>query len=588
MEGADADRHAIAFQGTALASAWGLAAFLGAGMIARDLAEHRFSFYLSRPLSTGTILGGKILGGMILSMACGFLILSPLLFTQISARELLAFSSALMIGVLFLMLFFHTAAVMVRSRSLWLLLDLAILSLFGITAFFCVQTLFQHEAFQSASILRTGFCLFLFPVFTMAAYSQVSHGRSDLRRGHRFLSLTMAAGLFSGALIGGLYTLWVLNPGPSGLVSAEVCDTATQGDWVAIRGRGHWRGDYQVGYLLNVETRKSWKVDSPCIKVSADGRRAAWWGGFDAGSTRFGVWTLDLTKQEYRPVFTDIERSRGVSCLHLSPDGKRAVVVERNELHVCDLETGRRWISEEYRGDTLSRLNFLSSGHIRVYGREQDGSALTIQEMDLASGELITTGCLRHPEVGFQRVASWDPKTDRILVRGGTSGNTFLWLCEGATGKVILSLVSGEDWKNNPRAHFLEDGRVLLERVAGNQVQLQVLNAEGKSVDQWNLDSDPYVRPNSGERRWASLIGEVKPNCIWMYLRALGEPSAGALLELNLASRSVRVIKDHWPAISFNESTETNSLRSRLFKKNDGSLVIQERDGSLRSLTHSD
>ena len=579
------DARGILTIALAAASTWGLAAFYGMGMIARDLEERRFGFYLSLPVSEGAILGGKLLAGMLISMANGLVILLPPLFgigLELPVKDFLALAGSLMIGALILMLLFHAVAVMVRSRSIWVFVDLAVAGSFAGLAGFYWREMLREGAFYPAQWLVTGFFAASLLLLLLGAYRQVTIGRGNLRCGHRVLSLTFAMGLGVSTLLGGAYALWVLHPGPLGLVSADVMSAASRGDWIALNGWGHWRGDYRAAYLLNLSTGRSWKVDSPFAEVSADGSRALWWERFGEG-----LWTVDLTRRDFRPQRLNVQISHD-KYFHfcLTPDGKHLVSAATRELQVLELETGRWLISKDYAGNFELQMVLLSPERLRVYSTDLQSADLVIQEMDLTTGKLATTGRIQGVGSGTisPKSISTDPGTNRMLIRTESAHRVILRLCEGDTGRTIRELASGEADNGDSRALFLEDGRILIEKAKGNLVQLSLLDAQGRELDHWELDLAPFWVGKSGEPRLTSVWGIPRPGFVTLPI-GCGDQFE-AFLELDLASRSAHSIPG-LAAVRGRDGFQGKPVLWReIYRREDGSLVSRRPDGTIRQLTH--
>lgn len=199
--------------------AWAVAALYGATMVARDLEERRFGFLLNQPIRLGEIFLGKVAAGIALSVLAGSLVALPMVllggvwrqFTLAQAGQTLCGWPA---GSLVALLLFHAVSVQLRSRSLWLLLDLAAWPAF----FWCTGRLSRRLIDVGAFPEMLHLWLVLLVVVTLglglAGYLQVAEGRADLRRGHRWVSTTLATSLGLALLIGWGQVAWVLKSRP--------------------------------------------------------------------------------------------------------------------------------------------------------------------------------------------------------------------------------------------------------------------------------------------------------------------------------------------------------------------------------------
>jgi hypothetical protein len=205
------------FSGTGFA--WVVAGLFGATMVSRDLEERRFGFLLNQPLHGAQIFLGKVLAGLGLSLLVGLLICLPSLLLGGFWRQLTlkGFASVLGVGVagsLVLLLFFHAVSIQLRSRSLWLLLDLVAWAGFFAVVRLLSRRLIFAGAFPDMLHLWLGLLIAVTLGLGLAGYLQVAQGRADLQRGHRWVSLTVATTLGLALLVGWADVVWVLQHRP--------------------------------------------------------------------------------------------------------------------------------------------------------------------------------------------------------------------------------------------------------------------------------------------------------------------------------------------------------------------------------------
>ena len=184
-----------------------LAALLGAAMIPGDLASGRIAFYLARPVSVGAVLWGRLLGGWLLAVGGGIVALLPQVvlgpWHDLKGWALLVGFTAL--GAIPVLLLAHVLAVSWRSRTLWILLDLAGLGLYGWYGLHLlvrlVTTLPLKVAGARVNAILVAALALATVTLALAAHLQLDQGRTDLRRGHRWLALSLAGGLLISALL---------------------------------------------------------------------------------------------------------------------------------------------------------------------------------------------------------------------------------------------------------------------------------------------------------------------------------------------------------------------------------------------------
>lgn len=213
------DKATLIFIGTSLLLPWAVAALFGATMVGKDLEERRFGFLLNQPIRLGEIFFGKVAAGLGIAMAFGFLACLPSLLLGglwrqvplLEAARLLGLSLA---GCLVLLLLFHVLSIQVRSRSPWLVLDLAAWTAFGWGVRVLSLKLISVNAFPDMLRLWLVLLILVTVGLGIAGYLSVAEGRADLQRGHRWVSMTLAAALGVALLVGWVQVAWVLKHQP--------------------------------------------------------------------------------------------------------------------------------------------------------------------------------------------------------------------------------------------------------------------------------------------------------------------------------------------------------------------------------------
>ncbi len=214
------DKATLILLGTSLLLPWAVAALFGATMVGRELEERRFGFLLNQPIRLGEIFFGKVAAGLAMAMAFGLLACLPSFLLGGLWRQLPLLEAGRLLGVglagcLVLLLLFHAVSIQLRSRSLWLVLDLAAWTAFGWGIRALTMKLISAGAFDG--MLRLWLLLLVVVALGLglAGYLAVAEGRADLQRGHRWVSATLAISLGVALLLGWAQSAWVLGHLPA-------------------------------------------------------------------------------------------------------------------------------------------------------------------------------------------------------------------------------------------------------------------------------------------------------------------------------------------------------------------------------------
>lgn len=381
----------------ALITSFVLALVLGSTVLARDLAERRLGFYFSRPLPGWAIWAGKLTAAVLLAFGSGFLILLPslLLGDRPDPTGLALWPTA----VLALLLFANAAGVMVRSRSPWLLLDLLAVTLLAVLVWTFAVRLLSAGAVGALRATQVGLLAAFVLSLAAASAAQVTRARTDLRRGHRVLSLTLWTLLGLSVLGFGGYTRWVLSASPEDLTETAGVIPAPAGDWVAVGGKvGGGRGELETTFLLDTSSGRSFRLDSPtgawgAPAFSRDGRHAVWLQGDGLRVFPLTVHRLELGRPGAKPTSTSIGFSDSVPhSLSLSPDGSRLACAVGDRIFAHEVRTGRLLLAAPIlKGEAWwgrESLRFLDSSTLRFYGMrfEEGSSKLRVLDFDLDTG----------------------------------------------------------------------------------------------------------------------------------------------------------------------------------------------------------
>jgi hypothetical protein len=504
-----------------------LALGLGGTIIAGDLAERRLGFYFARPLSGWAIWAGKIAAALIVVLGCGALVLVPAALVGIDSSPFslqagLGWAGLILlwsVGLLGLILAAHAASLIVRSRSPWLLLDLVALG--TVTGLYWSASRRLTMAGVGALVpwsrnplgdprdwVAAGFFLVVVAALALAGAFQVVRGRTDLRRGHRFLSQTLWGALLAAAFLLTALSVWWVGGGPGDLRSVDEVIGAPAGGWVALVGSSSRIAALRQGFLYDLRSGRFVRAGFgtsnndfiPEVRFSADGRRAVW-VAYDQVpfQSPLVLFRLALDRPGAVPVRTLISfRSLPVS-LALSPDGRRVAdygYYAQNRVTVADVDSGRVLAAPEFNPQIgQPHLAFADADHLRIYEAsrfsvsndpEGETKGSRILELDLTSRtpRLAPVGALQTPGAipslmplppGTLGMSSLNlsPSGDRVLLHDRQRLN----LCDARTGEVLKELAG-----RRSTGAFLADGRIAVaaEGSPGGRV-LILFSPDGRS-----------------------------------------------------------------------------------------------------------
>lgn len=589
--------------GTALALAliasYLLALVLGGSVLARDLGERRLGFYFSRPLPGWAIWAGKLGTAILLALGSGLLILLPSLLLgdrpgagALSWKAGFAANTGLWAAsVTLLVLLANAAAVLVRSRSPWLLFDLGAAAV--LTAWLWVQLNQLQAAGAIGAVMGIQIAMLAVLLVALAAASavQILRARTDLRRGHRLLSLTLWGLLGGAALAAAGYGRWVLAASPEDLFTFRLVLAAPAGPWVAVSGPASGRADFQPLFLLDTRSGRyvrisasSWAYEVWAGPVfSEDGRRAVWLEPERRGMLPVSVRRLDLDRADSRPVAVPITFDRsGPRALSVSRDGRRMAVIHRQRILVMDLANGRNLASVPVpSGGELwqDRLRFLASGVLRFYGTRSSGEGETADELRVIDVDPGSGKILRAFALPARNEWPWDLSRDgnHLLLHSRDLAFTpsQVRVVDLTTGEpsisVLLQRVTG-------RVDLLDDDRLMVSERAGGKMVLRLLDLRGAELRRFEI---PAAR--------ARIAGRPAPGLLVVSVMPPGRPGDWAsrqnlLLDLDRGTWKPfvnGVVPAAWTHLP------PGSLGTRLFFDNDGGLFeVDLKTGRRRVILH--
>lgn len=576
---APAEVRGAAALSLSLIAAFVMAAVLGSSVLARDLAERRLGFYFARPLPGLALWAGKLLAAMALALAAGALVLLPAYVAGgrvagspwwLGPQPPDGWDLILLLpfGVLALLLVTHALSTMVRARSPWLLLDLV--AALAVVAVFraCRESLWSEGAVEALFMGASLFWLAALVSAAVASAVQTLRGRTDLRRGHRLLSLTLwgCLGAASAAFAG--YTGWVLHVEPEDLTRLNAVVPAPAGTWIGLTGQASGRGSlYHPAFLFDVASGRFVRIRSMGYDAygwnqpffSADGRRAVW---VDQRSR--GLLSLDLSRPGAEPTSSQVSYPALPRYLAVSPDGTRVAALLNDRVTVDDLAAGRLLASLPMSFDYGDRALFMDNRRVRIFqsSRELAPDSLTeiwqlaVLDFDLATRRL-------------RRVARLSSMGQPWSTRNGN----LVFLRRSASEVELRDLGTGKTIVTAPRGplgmeEILADGRiVLVARDSSRQrVALRVLDRDGAELSRATFVAGSLIvggQPLPGSlvvatSRWRSTDRSPQLWTAWL---------------VELATGRVRKIGPGLIPVAL-RAAGPQSAASRLFSTGNGGLVL--------------
>ncbi|HEV7518078.1 MAG TPA: hypothetical protein VGR07_17400 [Thermoanaerobaculia bacterium] len=571
-----------------------LALALGGSVLARDLAERRLGFYFARPLSGWAIWAGKLAAALALCLGVGLLVLLPALLCEAGARsELAGFGAGRVLLALALLavlvLLANAVSLLVRSRSPWLALDLAAAAVVGLLVWNAAERLLRagmvtmSVAPVSPSALLQRALLASAPVALAAALAgsaaQVLGGRTDPRRGHRLLSLTLWSLLLAGALGLAGYSRWLLAATPADLVVLGGVYAAPVGSAVEVQGPAAHRDGYWPSFLVDAESGRFSRLfpavewgERGAVRFSADGRWAVWLEQPDRSGPAVLV-RRDLARPEARPVRTRLTFAVRPWLLALSPDGRRLATVERGRLTVEEVDSARLLaaVPVEPAYAWQSRLQFVDGGHVLYFRggavglQPRSPMAIEIAELDLATGRQEGIG--RTPPIEDSAFPEVSPDGSHFLVHRPQA-----WLQLFRTRGAVLE---AELRTSAQESGFLADGRVVavaaVAAVAatGGGRQLVLLSPDGAVLHRFSFPGAHALRP-AGEPSPGHLVLGIATHVTSREGKGLRRWESRLLDLATGESRSL----GHGLLPMGSLSAGPGSAGSRLFQRAGGRLVL--------------
>jgi len=583
----------------------GLALVYGSSTIGRDLAERRLGFYFNRPLSPLAIWGGKFLAGVVLVWVTPLIVGAPtwlatgpgFLTKPMELRYLLPVLGLMAVPAA-LMVLAHAVGIILRDRSVWLVLDLVALAVVAVLVLWALGALFDigaEKAVQVSEWLLLGAAL---TAVLVSGAVQVVSGRLDPRRGHRALSLVLWGVLLcvSAGLVA--FAGWVRVTPLSAVRGVTAAGIAPSGPWLPVEARVRHGLGAEMVWLLdsasgrNVRLGASAHVGWP--QFSADGRHAAWvettysgshaaWLGpllGEPAKATSEVVTLDLREGDLRPRRTTLIFPELESNVALSTSGQRLALVHEGMLSVFDLSNDALLASVRQPTDSSKfRLRFLGDDALWLSRAEENPAGpdrwkLLFYKLDLTGRRLVETGRVDDIcRLGDVRV---DASGRRMLVGMSGADDECTWSEREIGSAALLRTFERQPGWEEWGARFLGDGRVVVAETREGRGRLRV----------WSEPGLPLRDVDLGRTSQLSLLGELQPGTL-LIERARSSPRYRYYvlwlpLTVDLGSGEVKLLEQGLSPIGpfvraqGGPNAAPGDLHTSLFFSADGALILRD------------
>jgi hypothetical protein len=455
------------------------AVVIGSSMLARDAANGRLGFLFSRPVSWPAIWGGKWLAALVLVASSGLLAAVPWMAVYPPQTHGGSWLRAIdgpgtvfcLMLVILVVGFANLGATAFRSRSSWVVLDLALLVAVPWTVRRWVAPLWLYGILGTDVWSQALAPLPLALGLLVGSAAQVAVGRTDLGRAHRAASLGFwtVAVLTLGSASG--YWRWVRSAGPAE-VNVHAVTRDPGGRFIHVEGSASRSGYYPHGFLI--DTTNGRYVVLPCplgererfgvgMTFSADGRFAAlpWTDGRGAALDLF-----DLTGETPRMSEVALEVGPPATWdapVVLSPTATSVFVVHESGASLFGLPSGRRVATATIPpGWRPAAARFQADGSVRAWLAPSSGGGRAARpETEMRVLELTASGTSKTvpfpiagplPPGGRGAIVPDDAGQRIVTMDGG------LHLRDGATGELRATLAEAA---GRFSVLFLADRRIL-------------------------------------------------------------------------------------------------------------------------------
>lgn len=538
----------------------------GVTTIGRDLVEQRLSFYLARPISTAALWFSKLGAVLVVAFACGIAVLIPATLVGGGILSLPRFGTlgfdeiviAAALGIPFVALVGHAAGIAVRSKSAWLALDVFALGVVGFFLWTFLRVLIITLGGRLGLALFAALTIVLFLALAAAGHAQLEYGRTDIRAGHRAMSLTLWIPVL--VFVGGAtaYLAWLDTGSPADLNRVMVEKVSPRGDWMQVGGPRHLGLDYGASFLFNPSTGESVSLGALSGSVfSPDGSTAAV-VQFSLVMPDSVVASLSVAKLDSKPVRLvqkDIAFPGYPPTLGLSRDGSRLATFDSHTISVIDLAQQKTLMSATVSQESLfraARLHFLGDEIVRCYAAGGPrGNSLHVFELNLRTRKARELAVIAITHGNDFRVTS-----DGTAILSGAK------LFDVTTGALLRTLGSDEKSKSD----ILADGRIVVTRTGSGRSELELFDRSGTPIRTIALPATSSIRI-AGEPEAGQVLLQPEMDEAWVV-----DLDAGTWQRI--VTRGTLTGAGLWNQRS-DASTPLapGSIATRLVMRSDGSLV---------------
>ena len=513
------DLH-TAWKWTAMLSAGALTLTIGGVTGARLFdawpSGRRLGFFLVRPASAAATWTGRIAGATAVLLACLVVTLAPTwwavgledgawtfavdiefgriprtwadLLRNLGFRSVLVVDAVALVVVVAVIPSAHVLSLAVRSRGLWLVLDIAVAAAVGAGWFAMDQTLYSFDDNLMSLWPLVAAGSLLASAYAGSAAAVIS-GRISVARARRLASVTLWMVWLLGLLTGIVWLEWMRHPRIEDITRVHAVATAPSGGWVALYSRA--RGA-RVTLLYDTISGREVRVghsEASLPVLSNDGRTAVW---SEREGRQHRLMIVDLTRPRPVPSRSQLLFEDSVDYARFSPSDRLLAVARAGVISVVDLDEDR--ILHETRvaaeRSYIPAFQFFDDDHLRMYVRHPAGRGsfrVAIWSLEVSTGELRRIGDTEALRCAGSLLVLHGPDGERLLAYGGRFGGTVL-LLDADDGSTLATLpIAGSS--HQVTAGYLHDGRVVLRVDDGADTTLRVLTSSGSPAGALSIPS---------------------------------------------------------------------------------------------------
>lgn len=527
---------------------------IGFKLFGHDLAERRLGFFFSKPISSGTLWLGKILGGITTAFGATLLTILPLLvFFPTEAVSVISDNTSVYMSLIP----FSVAAgaifgIQFRSKSIWLGIDIGLGLVSMLLVFFAIRHFVVLFAYRNVATSLIGEDAFIsvsaIGVLLIASAAAIIYGRTDIKRAHSAISVTLWSTIFLSIFSFAAFGQWVVSAAPKDIIRLDPSISAVpQGSWFVISGSTWGRGNYHPNFLINSQTGKYVRVESEfSTSFSANGARAAWTiynPGYTTGSDTVVVKTLNLLDPNAQEtVFKQPFSTDGSFRIILSDDGSRLCVLNKNLITVFDTDSQKELGSGLISLNTNNFLNvsiqFMDSDRLRIYAIEgrivgTESAKAIIDEFSISAKKMTNVAKIAIEAQGGFPLLSADKK--RLILQENLYGKTYVFLYDADNGQLIAKLAEPKD-NLQYTAKFLADNRVIVQVMdkGQNNTSLKLFSATG--VEEKSISLNKYIA--------ASVITEFASNQVlvatYEFINSVAQKKGLLVVDFNTATTTAK------------------------------------------------